>query len=65
MILIDKSLDDVDQCENKLLNLIHPKMTHMDFNISTALHLASKGEGYAYDQIIQNVNQLIAPSNFN
>jgi asparagine synthetase B (glutamine-hydrolysing) len=50
LILIDKTLDDTSKEEQKVLNLIYPKMTHMDFNISTALHLASKGEGYLYSE---------------
>jgi len=29
--------------------LIQPKCSHMDFNIATALHYASKGQGVLFD----------------
>jgi hypothetical protein len=50
LILIDKSLEDTEKEEHRVLNLIFPKMTHMDYNISAALHLASKGEGWLYSE---------------
>jgi len=49
LILIDKSLDDTEKQEKKIIKLIYPKLTHMDFNIGAALHLASKGEGILYN----------------
>ena len=42
-------MDDYDKVEKQLLKLIYPKLTHMDFNISIVLNLATKGEGYLYD----------------
>jgi len=50
LILIDKTLEDTEKEESLILNLIYPKMTHMDYNISAALHLASRGEGYLYNE---------------
>jgi len=50
LILIDKSLEDADKEEAKIINLIYPKLTHMDYNIGAALHLASKGEGILYQE---------------
>ena len=41
LILLDKSLDDVYQQEKLFLNIIYPKITHMDFNIAMILRLAS------------------------
>ena len=49
LILIDKTLDDIDKIKNKIINLIYPKDTTMDFNIAALLHLISKGEGYLYN----------------
>ena len=49
LILIDKSLEDTEKEEKKIIKLIYPKLTHMDFNIGAALHLASKGEGVLYN----------------
>jgi len=46
--LIDKSLDDTEKEEKKIIQLIYPKLTHMDFNIGAALHLASQGDGILY-----------------
>ena len=37
---------DLDEIKKEILNTIYPKNTHMDFNISVALKLASKGKGY-------------------
>jgi asparagine synthetase B (glutamine-hydrolysing) len=46
LILVDKNYDkDVEPIKDKLQNLIYPKETHMDFNIATALHLATRLEG--------------------
>ena len=47
--MIDKSLEDTEKEEKKIIKLIYPKLTHMDFNIGAALHLASKGEGILYN----------------
>jgi len=49
LILIDKTLKDIEENETNLLQNIYPKMTHMDFNIATALQFASKGEGYLFE----------------
>ena len=50
LILIDKSLEDADKEEEKVIKLIYPKLTHMDYNIGAALHLASKGEGILFQE---------------
>lgn len=52
MILIDKNLQDIEKEETKILSLIYPKNTHMDFNISMALNFVSKGEGKLYESDI-------------
>ena len=47
LYLIDKDYnEDVLTRELEIMSLIFPKQTHMDFNISTALNLATKLEGY-------------------
>ena len=48
LILVDKTLEDLQQHEENLLDLIYPKQTHMDFNIAMILHIASQGEGVLY-----------------
>jgi hypothetical protein len=42
LILLNKTLDDIEKIKKDLMQNIYPKTTHMDFNIATALHLASK-----------------------
>ena len=37
------------ETESYIGRLIYPKVSHMDFNISSALHFASKSEGYLFD----------------
>ncbi|KRW99850.1 hypothetical protein PPERSA_10969 [Pseudocohnilembus persalinus] len=49
-ILIDQKIEDIDKYEKEILQIIYPKITHMDFNISLVLHLITKGEGYLYNQ---------------
>lgn len=49
LILVDKDYEDVISREKEIMSLIYPKETHMDFNISTALNLATKLEGYLLD----------------
>lgn len=50
LILVDKDYtEDVLKRENEIMSLIFPKVTHMDFNISTALNLATKLEGFLVD----------------
>mmetsp|Transcript_15478 Transcript_15478/g.17950 ORF Transcript_15478/g.17950 Transcript_15478/m.17950 type:complete len:207 (-) Transcript_15478:56-676(-) len=44
-----KTLELIKDIEGKIMNLIHPKSSHMDFNIACALHLASKGKGRVLD----------------
>jgi asparagine synthetase B (glutamine-hydrolysing) len=52
LILVDKSYDkDVEPLKDKIQRLIFPKETHMDFNISTALHLATKLEGQMVNRL--------------
>jgi asparagine synthetase B (glutamine-hydrolysing) len=47
LILVDKDYEnDVEPIKEKIQALIFPKETHMDFNISTALHLATRCEGF-------------------
>ena len=41
MILLNRTLDDIEKVKKELLKAIYPKSTHMDFNIAAALHLAS------------------------
>lgn len=38
---MDKTLVHIEQVKKELLQKLYPKTTHMDFNIATALHLAS------------------------
>lgn len=49
LMLVDKDYEEVISREKEIMSLIYPKETHMDFNISTALHLATKLEGYLLD----------------
>jgi len=49
LILVDKDYNDIANREKEIMSLICPKETHMDFNISTALNLATKTEGYLLD----------------
>ena len=35
--------------EGELIDLLHPKQSHMDFNVGAALHFASKGQGFLFD----------------
>ena len=35
--------------EKYMTRLLYPKTSHMDFNIGSALHYASKGEGILFD----------------
>lgn len=41
LILINKTLADIDKIKKSLIQSIYPKTTHMDFNIAAALHFAS------------------------
>ena len=45
MILVDKTLEDIENHKAKMLSLIYPKDTHMDFNIASCLNMVSKGVG--------------------
>lgn len=46
LVLIDKNFDkDVEPMTEEIKQLIYPKTSHMDFNIATALKLATKQEG--------------------
>ncbi|CAD8158954.1 unnamed protein product [Paramecium octaurelia] len=42
LILIDKTLDDVYKEEKLFLEILYPKITHMDFNIAMILNIASQ-----------------------
>lgn len=42
LILANKTLNDIEEIKNDLTTVIYPKTTHMDFNIASALHVASK-----------------------
>jgi len=53
LIFIDKTLKDIEEMELGLMKNIYPKMTHMDFNIATALKFASRGCGYLYGDLEQ------------
>ena len=44
---IEQVMELKESCTTKLL---YPKNSHMDFNIGSALHFASKGEGYAFNK---------------
>ncbi len=44
LILIDRNFDQIDQ--EKVLYLLGPNNTHMDFNISTCLWYSACGKGY-------------------
>jgi asparagine synthetase B (glutamine-hydrolysing) len=46
LILVDKNFDkDVEPMEEEVKALIYPRESHMDFNIATALKLATRLEG--------------------
>lgn len=69
LILIDKNLQDIEEQEKDLLEKIYPKMSHMDFNIATALKFASKGVGYLYEdpnqiQIMTNSKVILSGLGF-
>lgn len=50
LILIDKTLEDIDQHGKQFIQTIYPKATYMDFNIAIILYFASKGVGYLYSK---------------
>ena len=45
----DYTSTDLDIIEPRLYDLLSPKSSHMDFNIACALHYASKGEGFLFN----------------
>ena len=53
LILIDKnySKDINENFQNNILNLIYPRETHMDFNISTALKFATMKKGFLVNKL--------------
>ena len=53
LILIDKVYEtDINQeFQKKILNLIFPRKTHMDFNISAAKNISTNKKGYLVDKI--------------
>jgi asparagine synthetase B (glutamine-hydrolysing) len=47
LVLVDKNYEkDVEPLKEDTMSLIYPKNTHMDFNIATALSLATRLEGF-------------------
>ena len=53
LVLIDKeyNTDITPDFQKKILNLIFPRNTHMDFNISSAKYLSTNKKGYLVDKI--------------
>ena len=53
LILIDKeyNVDITPIFQKKILNLIFPRNTHMDFNISSAKYLSTNKQGFLVDKI--------------
>lgn len=51
MLCADYTSKDLDAIEASLYEIISPKSSHMDFNIACALHYASKGEGYRFNDV--------------
>ena len=49
MLCADYSIETLFDQETALMDLCYPKTSLMDFNISAALHYASKGEGFVFD----------------
>lgn len=49
MLCADYSIETLFEQETALMDLCYPKTSLMDFNIASALHFASKGEGYVFD----------------
>ena len=45
LILINKTLENIDAYKEKMIKLIYPKDTHMDFNIASSLHFITEGKG--------------------
>ena len=43
-------MKDIEKNQERLIKVIYPKTTHMDFNIANALYFATSGEGYLFDQ---------------
>lgn len=48
LLLCDGALEDLLSLEQKIVDLIYPRVSHMDFNIGIVLYLASRGIGYLY-----------------
>lgn len=46
LLCADYAPTDITKVEKALMKLIHPKTSHMDFNIACALHFASRCQGY-------------------
>ena len=49
LICADYDSQALKDIESHLQSLLAPKNSHMDFNIACALHYASKGEGYRFN----------------
>lgn len=49
LVLVEADWDQVVQYEKRMEQLMHPKTTTMDLNISTALWFAARGKGTLFD----------------
>jgi len=50
MLCADYPIKTVMDHKDFMMKLTSPKTSHMDFNIGSALHFASKAEGYVFDK---------------
>ena len=57
LILVNSSLQDLDDNKEHLLSLLHPAGTVMDLNIGCALWLAAGGEGVLVRSTTQKITQ--------
>lgn len=48
LILVEVSVEELDEHRPTILNLMHPSNTHMDFSIASALYFAARGKGRRY-----------------
>lgn len=57
LILVNKTLDDINLIEKDNLDRIYPRNTHMDFNIGQVQHFTSEGKGVLYYNKVEEVNK--------
>lgn len=57
MICADYSIETLFEKESLIMELCYPKESLMDFNIAAALHFASKGEGYLFNDNFFDTDQ--------